>query len=366
MTKSNLFQNNPTLLDSPYRVQSSVSLSIFREFLSALEGNSIKITPNNFAELHRLSQEFGFTEISSQLSEFRSSIDFESPEASDSRARISALEEASNHHSHVISMLQNKLTSLISEVSSLRSASVVIQALSEEVSALKTQITPPPPFLPSADSPPEVPPYPFPFPFPPLAQFPSAAVLPPPQSLPIDSRIISGFPEIFADFRGKQISLLWRGSRDGFRAQTFHRRCDWHANTLTVILDTKGNIFGGFTPVEWESRTSISWVDTSNCYKADDSLKSFVFTLKNPHNKPARRFALKAETKNAAIVCDSKWGPSIGYLDIRVWDNCNANTDSSTFLGCAYTNDTGLDGQRVFTGSATFKVKEIEVFEIAA
>jgi hypothetical protein len=73
-----------------------------------------------------------------------------------------------------------------------------------------------------------------------------------------DSRIISDFPEIFAEFRGKQFSLLWRGSRNGFKAQEFHHRCDGHANTLTVIVDTEGNIFGGFTPVEWESRTSNS------------------------------------------------------------------------------------------------------------
>jgi hypothetical protein len=69
----------------------------------------------------------------------------------------------------------------------------------------------------------------------------------------LDSRIISDIPEIFAEFRRKQFSLLWRGSRDGFEAEEFHRRCDGHANTLTVILDMQGNIFGGFTPMEWES-----------------------------------------------------------------------------------------------------------------
>jgi hypothetical protein len=65
-----------------------------------------------------------------------------------------------------------------------------------------------------------------------------------------DSRITAVFPEIFAEFRTKPISLLWRGSRDGFKAKEFHRPCDGHANTLTVILDTEGNIFGGFTPVK--------------------------------------------------------------------------------------------------------------------
>jgi hypothetical protein len=130
--------------------------------------------------------------------------------------------------------------------------------------------------------------------------------------------IISEFPEIFPEFQEKHFKTLWWGSRDGFKAQEFHRRRDGHANTLTVILDTEGNVFGGFTPVEWES----VWKN-----KGDNSLKSFVFTLTNPHNIPARRFALKAETKKWAIYCYSGQGPRFGAgFDIAVYDNCNANT----------------------------------------
>jgi hypothetical protein len=135
-----------------------------------------------------------------------------------------------------------------------------------------------------------------------------------------------------------------------------------------VILDTKGNIFGGFTPTNWESwpwnGVSKKYSNEDNCWKADDSQKSFLFTLKNPHNIPARRFALKAEKKSVAIYCNSEWGPT--FRDIGVFDDCNANTDSGTSLGYTYINDTGLDAKIVFTGSFHFQVKEIEVFEIAA
>jgi hypothetical protein len=119
-------------------------------------------------------------------------------------------------------------------------------------------------------------------------------------------------------------------------------------------LDTNGNIFGGFTPVKWDSASSR---------KADPSLKSFLFTLKNPHNVPARRFALKAEEKNSAILCDSNYCPN--FCDIVVRENCNTNTLSYTSkFGHSYTNDTGLQGDRVFTGFWKFQVNEIEVFEI--
>jgi hypothetical protein len=169
-----------------------------------------------------------------------------------------------------------------------------------------------------------------------------------------NSAIAADFPKLFEDFKDKQFTLLWRGSRDGFGADDFHSRCDGHPNTLTVILDTDWNIFGGFTPVKW---------DSDNRRKADPSLKSFLFTLVNPHNFPARKFALKAERKNKAIFCNSDRGPQ--FFDLYAWDNCNANTASSTScFGNNYTNDTGLKGKAFLTGSANFQVKEIEVFEI--
>jgi hypothetical protein len=180
--------------------------------------------------------------------------------------------------------------------------------------------------------------------------------LPPPQTRPagFDSAIVPQIPALFADFNGKCFTLLWRGSRDGFGARDFHGRCDGHANTLTLIKDTDGNIFGGFTPVAWESPPKPK-------DKADASRTSFLFTLKNPRNFPARKFGLKADRK--ALHCSSSRGPSFG--DILVSDNCNAHTDSSTSdFGSSYANDTGLDGKTFVTGSRKFKVTEIEVFEI--
>jgi hypothetical protein len=137
-----------------------------------------------------------------------------------------------------------------------------------------------------------------------------------------------------------------------------------------VILDTEGNIFGGYTPVEWESRV---WVKTEGkkliekteeMAKADDSLKSFLFTLKNPNNIPARIFALMEGEKQKAICCDSSEGPVFGCnSDIYVSDHCNKNFTNFTDLH-RYINDTGLDSNIVFTGSNCFQVAEIEIFEM--
>jgi hypothetical protein len=123
---------------------------------------------------------------------------------------------------------------------------------------------------------------------------------------------------------------------------------------------------GSFTPVKWESR----WLK----WKADDSQKSFRFTLKNPNNIPARRFALKTKMKYQAIYCcrfvgrptprAPRFDKGSHFGDVWFHNNGNANTSSGSHLGSSYTNDTGLDGPIVFMSMNTFQVREIEVFAI--
>jgi hypothetical protein len=76
-----------------------------------------------------------------------------------------------------------------------------------------------------------------------------------------------------------------------------------------LIQDTARNIFGSFTPVEWESRKydtqATQALGKDNCCKAGPSLKSFLLTLKNWRNFPAGKFALTAEIKDRAIFCSS-------------------------------------------------------------
>jgi hypothetical protein len=172
----------------------------------------------------------------------------------------------------------------------------------------------------------------------------------------LDSAILTDFPAIFDQFRAKKFTLLWRGSRDGFLAGYFHAYCDGHANALVVVLDRNGNIFGGFTPLAWDSVTGNHAGDTDR--------RSFLFTLKNPSGVPPRIFRLKEE--GYAIFCYSQNGPSFG--DILIEDHCNCLPLSSAVgFGDNYEND-GIGGppgrNQFFTGSEAFIVKEIEVFEL--
>jgi len=67
----------------------------------------------------------------------------------------------------------------------------------------------------------------------------------------MDSVILSAAQKLFflelTGFNNKSFSLLWRGSRDGFDKEDFHRLCDGKVNTVTVIKNTNGFIFGKVT-----------------------------------------------------------------------------------------------------------------------
>jgi hypothetical protein len=378
--KCTVFKSNLALLSAPYAVKSSVSLEVFREFLSALDGFAVAIGSANFAGLSLLCAEFGFEGLRERLSEFRRSADFagEAGETADAeaRARIAALEARALERDRETAVLQAEFGRLSAAVESLRGAvasgetearalrgdqarieadavrvSAAVEGLRSEVLALRVRPATLPPASPSARQT-----------APPSASAAPASAIPPlspPPPTDFDSLIVADFPALFAEFGGKCFTLLWRGSRDGFGVRDFHSRCDGHAPTLTLIEDTTGNIFGGFTPVEWESRTG-NWFE---CMKADPSLMSFLFTLKNPHNFPARKFGLKIEMKSKAIYCNSSYGPC--FYDIAVRDPYDARSSSSTILGySSYANDTGLDETTFFTGSQGFTTKEIEVFEI--
>jgi hypothetical protein len=170
----------------------------------------------------------------------------------------------------------------------------------------------------------------------------------------LESKIVSSIPFILSDFMRKKWTLEYRGSRDGFRGADFHTKCNGRSNTVTFVETTKGFIFGGFTPIAWES---------SDRYKEDPEKRSFVFTLKNPRGDEPRKFSLL--DSSCAIHCAPTYGPLFGRgHEIYVADECNRNTTSTTFLGRSYVNDTEIPGQEVFAGEVHFTVKQIEVFSI--
>lgn len=151
----------------------------------------------------------------------------------------------------------------------------------------------------------------------------------------------------------QKFNLVYRGSRDGFRASDFHSKCDNRPNTLTIIQTTKGFVFGGYT--------SLSWYQTGQSYYDSDA---FLFSLINKFKKP---FLCKSLYGSHAICCNLLYGPTFGNFDIQICDNSNACSNSYARINSGnYQPPSGLNdlNGNYFCDGKNFQVKDIEVFQI--
>ena len=166
----------------------------------------------------------------------------------------------------------------------------------------------------------------------------------------------------------KYILLLYRGSRDGFQAKTFHEKCDNKGETLTIIESKDGFIFGGYTEINWDSTIWNGKIGENNNSRREGNGNEFVFTLKNPHGIKPSKYNMKKSFTNHSICCDGNLGPIFGCNDIRIEDNCNINENKFSFFdfqkGEYCFNDSTGKKRLLFTGNTSFLVKEIEVFNI--
>jgi len=148
------------------------------------------------------------------------------------------------------------------------------------------------------------------------------------------------------------MELLFRGTRDG---QNFHDKCDNQGETITLIKNDKGYIFGGYTSIPWSSACSY--------YSAPNS---FIFTLTNIHGTQPNKFISKNDKKE--VYHHNSYGPRFGYgCDIGICLNCIKDGGWSNFPN-TYQDNLGK-GKSIFTGdfnndNSNIKIKEIEVFKL--
>jgi hypothetical protein len=142
-----------------------------------------------------------------------------------------------------------------------------------------------------------------------------------------------------------KLTLLYRGSRDGFGAIKFHETCDNTQHTVTVIESTLGKIFGGYSDQAWNHNAN---------YKA--SSKCFLFSISMQEDYK--------NTNNAyATFAYSDRGPQFGGgADIYIANNCNVGAVSYANWGHSY--ETKGRPREALAGAYNFTVKEIEVFAV--
>ncbi len=163
--------------------------------------------------------------------------------------------------------------------------------------------------------------------------------------------------------KDREWELIYKASRDGFKASDFHAKCNSHPilqkGTLTVIKSDSGNVFGGFTEKAWSSHQG---------FVTDPS--AFIFSLVNKDKNP-----FKVNCSNDGqygIYCNENYGPVFGgdgekLRDIVIISDSNTLNKSYTDFGYAYQHP---DYQRetdkaksILAGSFKFHIDEIEVYE---
>jgi len=154
--------------------------------------------------------------------------------------------------------------------------------------------------------------------------------------------------------------LLYKASRDGWEALDFHKKCDRKGPTITVI-SANGFLFGGYTPLSWESRDAYAWDEDS-----------WIFSLTNPSNEPVKMANVIAKGKDFkySIYDAADHGPTFGGgYDIAIQSNANGSNQNYTNIGYSYLLPGKIFGseesKNFMTGSYHFSVAEIEVFSLA-
>ena len=97
--------------------------------------------------------------------------------------------------------------------------------------------------------------------------------------------------------------LLYRASRDGFTSKSFHQHCDHKGANIVIVKSSSNHIFGGFTPLSWDSYSGAC---------ADSTKSTFLFILQ--HRLPAQQLKLLFQNYKPGntILNDIKHGPTFG------------------------------------------------------
>ncbi|CDW73286.1 tldc domain-containing protein [Stylonychia lemnae] len=139
---------------------------------------------------------------------------------------------------------------------------------------------------------------------------------------------------------------------NGFKTQDFHRCCNKQGPTICFILSENGNIFGGYTSVQWMSSGGL---------KPDKN--SFIFSLTNWTIHPNKK-----DNQIPAIYHGSGYCWNQGGLDLNISDQSNRNKASFCKIGkCFEFSNENLNrgnSNKFLAGLKKFRVIEIEVYKV--
>ena len=150
----------------------------------------------------------------------------------------------------------------------------------------------------------------------------------------------------FINKKIKNVELLYRATRDGDLSKNFHEKCDNKGPTLIICKEkVAGNIFGGYTEAEWDSKNKHP--------KSDKN--AFIYSI--TYNK-----IFVTKNIDNSIECNPNFGPIFGFGgDLTIFNNCllsssnNMWTEQKTYFDKKF---------EINNGNKKFKLDELEVYLI--
>jgi len=139
-------------------------------------------------------------------------------------------------------------------------------------------------------------------------------------------------------------TLIYKATRDGDKAQSFHQMCDSYNNTIVLIKTLNGRRFGGFTHETWEGE------DTN---KIDN--RAFLFSID-------KQKIYQVNKNEDAIGCYKLNGPDFCGWQIVIQDNFLSN--KQCYTGEKEMNFKTEEDYELNGGEKYFGVQELEVFQV--
>eukprot|EP01122_Echinamoeba_exundans_P013160 TRINITY_DN5700_c0_g1_i1.p1 TRINITY_DN5700_c0_g1~~TRINITY_DN5700_c0_g1_i1.p1 ORF type:complete len:361 (+),score=51.72 TRINITY_DN5700_c0_g1_i1:40-1083(+) len=155
------------------------------------------------------------------------------------------------------------------------------------------------------------------------------------------------------EWYGPGWKLLYKASRDGWDANTFHSKCDNKGKTISVISHSNGAyLIGGFTTTSWDS-SGVRYVTSPD---------ASIFTLVNPKGVAPTKF--RQNEGPSSIMCHPGYGPTFGSgHDIHISTAANSSRACYCNFPHFYADTTGY-GRSLFDNGSFWSATEVEVFYI--
>ncbi|KAH3767738.1 hypothetical protein Pelo_378 [Pelomyxa schiedti] len=166
--------------------------------------------------------------------------------------------------------------------------------------------------------------------------------------------------------QGGEWELMWRGSSNAFSASSFHHRCNGWGSTATIVRTPQNYVFGGFTPIPWESTGGVFYDIGRGC-----GGRTFVYSLLRAGTPSGTLLRCKNHnicTQNHSS-CTNLCGPAFcSGPALFITDYSNFRTGSKTDMGDGRDND--LPPQQPYNewlaGSYDkWTTEEVEVWRLA-